>query len=232
MPADAAADVAASSPDTRTQRATTYEVVVIVASLGGLHTSVALLGALPADFPASVVLVQHHSVTAEDPLADLLDGKVSLSVVDARDGDAVRPGTVHVAPPEHQVVIDEGRRLAFRAPTAMSHHCAGDPLFESAAAVFGDRVLAVVLTGRLSDGAEGVLAVKRHGGTVLVQDEATADARGMPAAAAATGAADLVLPLEEIGPTIAGLVQGSLTLQPGRPGRPSGLLSRRPPPRG
>jgi two-component system chemotaxis response regulator CheB len=109
---------------------------------------------------------------------------------------------VYVLPPDRQGVLDGDGRLVFRR----AHRCQADPLFESAAFGYGERAIAVVLTGRLDDGVAGVRAVKGRGGRVIVQDASTSAAFAMPAAAIATGCVDFVLPLDYIAPALVSLV--------------------------
>jgi len=168
-------------------------VVVVAASAGGLAAYQTLLASLPPTFPLPILAVQHRDATV-DYLAPILAERVELAVATAREGSAPRPGVVHVLPADRQLVL--GPDGAFASTDAA--RCRADPLFASCAARYGTRSFAVVLSGRLDDGAAGVRAVKRAGGTVLVQDPATATASGMPLAAIATGYVDHVLPLETI----------------------------------
>lgn len=181
-------------------QAADHDVVALVASYGGLPAHMAILGALPAEFPAPILLVQHRHPKA-DFVVQILSRCTELSVTSARVGDVPTPGSVHVLPPDRQVTLDADGRFC----STPADRCLGDPLLESMALVHGDRAIAVVLTGRLSDGAAGVRAVKSRGGRVIVQDEASAEAPGMPAAARATGCADLVLPLPLIAPALVSL---------------------------
>lgn len=180
-------------------------VVVMAASYGGLTAYTALLAALPAEFPVPILLVQHRHPAA-DLIAPILSRRTELAVAAARVGELPRPHSVHVLPPDRQVTLDGEGRFLFGA----AERCRADPLLESVAFVHGERAIAVVLTGRLADGASGVRAIKRRGGRVIAQDEASSAACGMPAAAVATGCADFVLPLRSIAPALI-----SLTMVPG-----------------
>ncbi len=182
-----------------------FEAVALVASLGGIEAVQAVLGALPADFPAPVVVMQHGRPSEDDPgrLGRVLQRRSALPVAVAADGLALAPG-VTVVPTGRTATLDEARRFAVgdeEAPVS-----GGDVLLRSLAARLGAGVVAVVLTGMLHDGAQGVRAVKRAGGRVLVQDPATARAAGMPSSAIATGCVDFVLPLDRIGPALITLV--------------------------
>ncbi|MFI5806819.1 chemotaxis protein CheB [Streptomyces sp. NPDC051561] len=180
-----------------------FDVVCMTASLGGVSAYREILSELPESFPAALVLVQHRAVREQDSLARVLQYRSALPVRLLHDGDRLAPGVAHVVP--------SGRWAAF-APDGpvslhpMDGHCAGDSTFASAAAAFGPRLLAVVLTGRLQDGALGVRHVRGAGGRALAQDCITAEACGMPSAAMATGCIDFVLPLPVLAHALVSLV--------------------------
>jgi two-component system chemotaxis response regulator CheB len=176
-------------------------VVVAVASFGGLPAYRTLLAALPREFPWPILVVQHRHPDG-DCLVALLARATELAVVAAREGQRPQPGTVHVLPADRQGVLDRDGRLVLGA----GERCLGDPLLESVAFSFGERAIALVLTGRLNDGVAGVRAIKHRGGRVLVQDESTSAAFAMPSAAIATGCVDFVLPLQYIAPALVSLV--------------------------
>ena len=176
-------------------------VVVAVGSHGGLSAYQTLLAALPAVFPWPILVVQHRR-PGFDCLVPLLDRATALRVVEAREGEPLHPGTVYVLPPDRQGTLGRDDRLVF----GRAARCTANPLLESVAFAFGERAIAVVLTGRLDDGAAGVRAIKGRGGRVLVQDEESSAAFSMPAAAIATGCVDFVLPLRSIAPALVSLV--------------------------
>ena len=127
----------------------------------------------------------------------------------AEDGDRIEPGTVYIAPPDNHLLANADGSLSL-TQTELVHFVrpSADLLFESVAASFRDRAIAVVLTGSGADGAMGVRAIKKMGGTVIAQDEETSEFFAMPSAAIATGQVDFVLPLEEIRPALVTLVVG------------------------
>lgn len=173
--------------------------MVIASSLGGIQALRHILADLPAGLPASIVVVQHLEGGRRSRLAEVLGMVSALPVCEARGGEALENGRVFVAPPDHHVVVDDAGRLQLSdAPPVRFSRPAADPLFVSAAEWFGAGVVAVVLTGYDHDGSLGVRAIKECGGTVLVQDPATAMVESMPRNAIATGTADDVLPLERI----------------------------------
>jgi len=184
-----------------------YDLVAMVASAGGVKALEAILSALPEDFPVPVALVQHRTTRDPNPLARVLSRHTALTVKMAKDGEMLLPATVYLANPGLHLVVQPDHTLGLRDGRRIRHVLSsGNPLFESAAAALGRRVIAVVLTGYDSDGTDGVQAVKRAGGVVLAQDEATSQAFGMPRSAIETGCVDQVLPLESIGPELVRLV--------------------------
>lgn len=185
-------------------------VIAMAASLGGIGALRAVLSALPAGFPAAVLVVQHQHPTRESRLAEILDRCGPLRVREAREGDRVAEGVVHVAPPDlHLLAAEDGTLTLSHAPTEHFSRPSADALFRSVALHFGSRAIAVVLTGRLADGSGGVRAVHEAGGVVLAQDPATARAASMPATSIRTGSVDRVLPLEEIAPMLVTLVSAT-----------------------
>jgi two-component system chemotaxis response regulator CheB len=164
--------------------------------MGGLHASTTVLAALPATYPVPIALVQHRGRTHDrrDSLTAILAHRTSLPTRLAEAGaPADQPG-ITVMPAQTTATIDDSGRWLLDADTAVIRP--GDALLSSSAKF--TPTIAVILTGSLTDGAEGCRAVKRAGGRVLAQDPATARASSMPASAIATGCADFVLPLERI----------------------------------
>jgi two-component system chemotaxis response regulator CheB len=181
------------------------DLVVVAASQGGLRAFGELLEHLPGDFPAPLVFHQHRT-PQPNVLALLLRRHTTLRVVDADEGTSPLPGHCYVADPVRQLLLDEDGRFAY--DVAESGRPRADVLLDSASRVHGARLIAVIMTGRLDDGAVGAIAVKERGGRVIAQDR-SADANAMPAASIATGCVDFVLPL----PTIAAALT-TLTMLP------------------
>jgi two-component system chemotaxis response regulator CheB len=177
-----------------------YGIVVIGASLGGLRALKAILSALPGNLRLPLAIVQHRSADAGDELQFALQDGCALRVREASDKDAIEPGTVTLAPPNYHLLVEADHfALSTEAPVYYARPSI-DVLFESAAEAMGSRVIGVVLTGTLSDGARGLAAIQRHGGLALIESAATAFAAGMPDAAARATVNATVLKLEEIGP--------------------------------
>ena len=167
-----------------------------------------MLAALPAHFPAALVVVQHLDPRHRSLMADILAKRTALEVKQAAEGDRLEPGRAYVAPPNRHLLINPGGRVSL-TQTELVHFVrpSADLLFESTAASFKERAIAVVLSGSGSDGAMGVRAIKKMGGTVLAQDESSSEFYGMPNAAIQTGCVDFVLSLSEIPPALITLVK-------------------------
>jgi len=176
-----------------------FPLVMIACSTGGPATLMKLVPAFAKDFPGAVVIVQHLPGTFTGQFSQQLAEIATIGVKEATHGEALRPGMLYVCPGSHhlrvsssgRIGLDDGERIAGYRPCA-------DVALESAAAHAGAMTVAVVLTGMGNDGARGVRAIKKAGGYVIAQDEASSVIFGMPAEAIKTGAVDEVLPLENI----------------------------------
>src|SRR5213594_900756 len=186
-----------------------FDIVALAASAGGLRALSQVLAALPAEFPAAIVVVQHLDPRHRSLMADILRRRTELEVVQASEGDRVVPGTVYIAPPDRHLLVNPDGTLSL-SQSELVHFVrpSADLLFESVAASYKDRVIAVVLSGTGADGSMGVRAIKKMGGTIIAQDEKTSDFFGMPGDAIETGTVDFVLPIEEIPPALVSLVMG------------------------
>ncbi|CAN5923016.1 chemotaxis protein CheB [soil metagenome] len=174
------------------------EIIVVGASAGGLRAFEAVLGGLPRGFPVPIVAVQHRARDSGDGYADLIGRSTPLPVRDVEDDDALRAPGVYLAPPDYHVLIEPGRIvLSIDDPVSYSRPSI-DVLFESAADVYGARVIGVLLTGANADGAKGLARIKQAGGYVIVQDPRSAESPEMPAAGISAAPVDQVLPLEAI----------------------------------
>ncbi len=180
-----------------------FDVIGVAASAGGLRALTTLLSALPADFPAPIAVVQHLDPRHPSFMAGILGRVVRLRVKEAQEGEALQQGVIYLAPPDRHLLVNANGILTLTR-TELVHFVrpSADLLFESLAASFRARAVAVVLTGSGSDGSLGLRAIKRMGGHVIAQDEATSEFFGMPDAAIRTGLVDLVLPLEDIAPSL------------------------------
>lgn len=157
-----------------------HDIIVIGASIGGLEALRALLPSLPQDLPAALFVVWHLAPTSLGVLPAVLQAVSPLPIANAQDGEAIRPGRIYVAPPDQHLVLEPGRVRLTRGPKENRFRPAVDPLFRSAAAAYGPRVVGVVLSGALDDGTAGLWAVKDRGGVALVQDPLDALEPSMP----------------------------------------------------
>lgn len=172
--------------------------IAMGASTGGPGAVMEILSSLPADFPLPILLVLHLGKVFGSAFADWLDGASTLPVSFARDGESLPPpgtGQVILAPPDQHMVLKHGRLWLTGDPERHSCRPSVDVLFESAARDLGSAVAGCLLTGMGRDGAEGLLAIHRAGGTTMAQDEASCVVFGMPREAILLGAAQRVLPL-------------------------------------
>jgi two-component system chemotaxis response regulator CheB len=195
-------------PEASQQPDRAFDVVAVASSAGGITALGRLLSTLPADLPVPVLMVQHLDPRHHTLIADVLGNRSRLPVKLADDGEHVKPGVVYIAPPDHHLLVDDQGVLAL-SKSKLVHFVrpSTDLLFESVAGAYGDRAIACVLTGSGADGSMGVTAIRMQGGTVIVEDPDTAQFRGMPDSAIASGQADFVLPLDEIAAVITGLVE-------------------------
>src|SRR5262249_45983955 len=192
MPTDPAPDHALAA-DRR------QKVIVIGASAGGVEALRRVVSVLPADLPTAILAVC-HTPPGESALPQILERAGRLAAVHPEDGRPIEPGTILLAPPDRHLVVDGPRVRLERGPKINGHRPAVDPLFRTAAEVFGRRVVGVILSGALSDGTLGLQAIKLAGGRAIVQGDAPF--QGMPTSAIEKVEVDQVLPLDSIGPTL------------------------------
>jgi two-component system chemotaxis response regulator CheB len=176
----------------------TCGIVAIGASWGGIHAIGVVLGGLPAEMTAPVVISQHRGEEGPARLAEALGRRTALRVVEATDKEALQPGHAYLAPPGYHLLVEHGSlSLSTDEPERFSRPSI-DVLFESVADAYADQAVGVILTGASEDGAAGLARIRRRGGVTIVQEPATAERRTMPEAALATTGAHRVLALDEI----------------------------------
>ena len=177
-------------------------VVVIGASAGGIEALRELIAGLPADFPAAIAVVLHTSPQSPGILHDILTRSGHLEAVSPQDRDRLRAACIYVALPDFHLLIEPGRVRVARGPKENRFRPAVDPLFRSAAQVYGPNAIGVVLTGSLDDGTAGLWAIKQLGGVAIVQDPDDALFPGMPQNAIDFVNVDHIVPLSEIAPLL------------------------------
>jgi two-component system, chemotaxis family, protein-glutamate methylesterase/glutaminase len=181
-------------PADRFPTALPHDVVVIGASAGGIPALISLLSALPANFRLPILVVQHLSAEAPNYLPRVIGRRTALAVKWAGHGEPMLPRTVYVAPPNQHLLVGPGCRITLSSAARSDYwRPSVDLLFTSAAEICGSGVIAIVLSGRMWDGAKGIDAVARRGGITIVQDEMTSSHFDMPAAALDLGRADVVM---------------------------------------
>jgi two-component system chemotaxis response regulator CheB len=200
------------SPDAREprERAGSFEktavaskdIIVIGGSAGAVEALKSLVEALPHDFGASVLAVVHIPPSSPGRLPEILQRRSAVRVAWAEDGEPIEAGRVYVASADRHLVVEAGHVRLTRAPRENHSRPAIDPLFRSAALVYGARVIGVILSGRLDDGTAGLWAVRERGGTTVVQDPDDAVHADMPRNALEYTVADHVVPARELGPLL------------------------------
>jgi two-component system chemotaxis response regulator CheB len=184
-------------------------LVAIAASTGGPAALQRIFAALPRDFAAPVVVVQHIAVGFAQGVADWLSASCNLRVKVAEHGEPLLKRSVFLAPDDRQLgVSPDGRVVVADAPPVNGFRPSGTYLFGSAAQAYGASLAAVILTGMGSDGVEGLKAVRAAGGRVLAQDEASSVVYGMPGEAVAAGVVEAVLGIDDIASRLAELIAG------------------------
>ncbi len=185
------------------QGRTQFPVVVLAASTGGPQTLMQLLPRFPGNFPGSVLLVQHMPGNFTSKFSQQLAEVSALKVKEAEQGELMRQGTLYVCPGSHHMRISPAGRITLDdGPRISGYRPCADLAMETASSFAGVMTTGVVLTGMGGDGSRGVQAVKKAGGFVIAQDEASSVIFGMPSEAIRTGAVDQVLSLDAIYPAI------------------------------
>lgn len=189
-------------PSRPSASAARVDVLAIGTSTGGPNALAELFAALPADFLVPILVVQHMPAMFTQLLAERLSKHSRIPTVEAQSGMEISPGKAWIAPGDyHMVLVRDGPRIRIKTnqePHENACRPAVDPLFRSVAGIYGQHCLAVVLTGMGQDGLCGSEAVRKAGGQVIAQDEATSVVWGMPASVIRAGLADRVLPLSAI----------------------------------
>ena len=161
----------------------TERIVVIGTSAGGLETLRSLVGALPETFPAPICVVMHTAPESPGVLHEILARSGRLPAISVNKSERLAKGRIYVAPPDCHLVIEPGRVRSTKGPRENRFRPAIDPLFRSAAQVYGPAAIGVILTGNLDDGTAGLGTIKQLGGTTVVQDPADALYPSMPLSA-------------------------------------------------
>lgn len=184
-----------------------YKVVVIGGSAGSLEVVLKMVTALHAQTNTSFIIVLHRKNDANSTLEDLIAARTSLEVKEVEDKDPILYNTIHIAPPDYHLLIEDEKTFSLDSSEKVHHSRPSiDITFESVALVFGSHVIGVLLSGANADGAEGLAKIKRAGGFTIVQDPSSSDVSYMPQQAIKKKAFNKVLHAEEIARFINGLI--------------------------
>jgi len=184
------------------------DIAVVGASAGGVAALQRLVSAIPSDHPGTVFVVLHLSPTAPTSLGEILSRAGRLRAVEALDLALVEKGVIYCASPDHHLRLEPGLVRVAPGPRENGHRPSIDVLFRSAAETYGPRVVGVILSGALDDGASGLVAISQAGGVTVVQDPRDAQNTSMPEAALRSAPVDHVLPAAEIGRLLGRLAWG------------------------
>lgn len=180
-----------------------YRAIVIAASTGGIAALRSLLSKLDPALRTPLIIVQHTGSPDASALCELFSRVSPLPVVEALERMRVQPATIYIAPPGYHLLVEKSQSFSLSLdPKVRYVRPSADVLFESAADVWGECLIGIVLTGANDDGARGLQAIRSRKGLAIVQAPDDAEMRDMPAAALAIAGADHVLPIEEIGPLL------------------------------
>lgn len=179
------------------------DIIVVGASAGGFNALNDFLGSLPKDFKGSIFVVVHIPGDVPSSLPDILSRAGSLKARHPKHGETVRPGMVYVAPPDHHMLLEGKEILVTKGPKENRFRPSIDALFRSAAYVYRERVVGIILSGMLNDGTSGLWSVKRLGGLAIVQSPEDAQYDSMPINAMQYVKADYTLSARDIGSKLA-----------------------------
>jgi two-component system, chemotaxis family, protein-glutamate methylesterase/glutaminase len=193
------------------------DIVVIGASAGGLEAIGRILGAIPGDLDASILLVLHTAEHSRSLLPQIFERAGKLPASHPEDGEKIQRGRVYIAPPGFHMIVDDGHLRVLQGPRENLHRPAIDPLFRSAAAAYGPRVIGVILTGMLDDGTGGLMAVSAAGGEAIVQDPESALYGSMPRSALDNVSKARPTPLDDIPELLLRLIRSPLPAGLSRP---------------
>ena len=165
-----------------------------------------ILSQLPADLPASVLVVKHLDPKLKSLLVELLQPRCQIRIKEAVDGERMEKSVVYIAPPDRHLMISDGKMHLTSTEFVHFSRPSIDLMFESVAGSMDGKAIGVILTGGGFDGAMGIKAIKERGGTTIAQDPKTAEFKFMPQSAIDTGMVDFILPIKDIAPTIISLI--------------------------
>lgn len=176
-----------------------FGAIVIGVSSGGLNAMRTIFSLLPKEFITPIIIVQHISARSNNEWIKLVSDKNKLDIKEADEKEKIDNGKIYVAPPNYHLLIERSKTFSFTIDERVNFARPSiDVLFESAAEVYKNKLIGIVLTGSSADGTNGMKRIKQRGGLTIVQDPATAESSYMPASVVAAMQVDHILPLEGI----------------------------------
>lgn len=176
-----------------------YQAIVMGCSAGGVKVLTDILAKIPPDYLLPIIIVQHLAPNSDDYLARFLDKFCQLIVKEVEDGESIQPGCVYISPANYHLMVEKGQSLSLSVDKLINYSRPSiDVLFESAARVYEEKLISVLLTGANKDGSQGLKCIKRLGGLTIVQDPNTAESPLMPLAAIETIKVDYILSVDKI----------------------------------
>jgi two-component system chemotaxis response regulator CheB len=176
-----------------------YEAVVIGVSAGGLQAMSRILEELPPDFPIPVIVTQHRSKEEKSLLEEVLQSKCSIRIKQADEKEQITNGTVYFAPADYHLLVEKNHSFSLDSDAPINYSRPSiDVLFTTASKTYENKLIGIILTGASNDGAAGIEAIRKHGGTTIAQNPLTAQFPFMPQAAIDTGSVQYIFELEEL----------------------------------
>ena len=176
-----------------------YEAIVIGVSAGGMNALKHLFSLLPKEFNVPIIIVQHVSARSNSQWIELLNDKSNLNIKEADEKEKIEPGNVYIASPNYHLMIETNKTFSFTIDERVNYARPSiDVLFESAAEVYKNKLIGIILTGSNNDGTKGLKKIKEYNGLTIVQDPETAESGNMPTFAIAAVKVDHILSLDHI----------------------------------
>ena len=183
-----------------------FELIVIGVSAGGMNTLPAILSKLPSGFPTPIIIIQHLHPQQSTFYIEYYSNFTQMKIIEALDKQSIEAGSIYFAPPDYHLLIEDSNNLSLSKDDKVNFSRPSiDVLFESAANVFADKTIAILLTGANNDGAIGCKLIQDSGGLVIVQSPESAEHRFMPQSAINIMQPDLIAPPEQIAQYLIGL---------------------------
>jgi two-component system chemotaxis response regulator CheB len=173
--------------------------IVIGSSAGGLNALTSILGDLPPDYPIPLIVVQHRANEQTEMLEEVLQHKCKIKIKQADEKEKIRAGLVYIAPPGYHLLVETDKSFSLASDIRVHHSMPSiDVTFETAAEIFRDKLVGIIMTGASSDGSEGIISIKKFRGITVAQDPSEAQYPFMPTAAIETKCVDFIMNVRSI----------------------------------